>query len=73
MTNPIEIYQTAIDDTKVEVHIESETIWPSQAQMVQLFGWDVSVMLRHIKNALAEDEIAKKSNLQKNTNDTLKR
>lgn len=65
MTNPIEIYQTTTGDTKVEVHFDNDTVWLSQAQMVQLFGRDVSVISRHIKNALAEGEITEKSNLQK--------
>ncbi len=65
MTNPIEIYQTTTGDTKVEVRFDNDTVWLSQAQMVQLFGRDVSVISRHIKNALAEGEITEKSNLQK--------
>lgn len=65
MNNPIEIYQTAAGDAKVEVRFDNDTVWLSQAQMVQLFGRDVSVISRHIKNALAEGEIAEKSNLQK--------
>ncbi len=65
MNNPIEIYQTAAGDAKVEVRFDNDTVWLSQAQMVQLFGRDVSVISRHIKNALAEGEIAEKSNMQK--------
>lgn len=40
-------------------------MWLSQAQMVELFGRDVSVISRHISNALDEGEVTKKSNLQK--------
>lgn len=65
MSNPIEIYQTAAGDAKVEVRFDNDTVWLSQAQMVQLFGRDVSVISRHIKNALAEGEVTEKSNLQK--------
>lgn len=65
MQNPIEIYQTQDGQTQVEVRFESETVWLSQAQMVQLFGRDVSVISRHIRNALEEGEINEKSNLQK--------
>ena len=62
---PIEIYQTADGQTQVEVRFEQETVWLSQAQMVVLFGRDVSVISRHIRNALDEGEIDEKSNLQK--------
>lgn len=65
MQNPIEIYQTQDGQAQVEVRFESETVWLSQAQMVQLFGRDVSVISRHIRNALEEGELNEKSNLQK--------
>lgn len=61
----IEIYQTADGQTQIEVHLEADTVWLSQAQMVDLFGRDVSVISRHIRNALNEKEISEKSNLQK--------
>jgi len=33
--------------------------------MVDLFGRDQSVVSQHIRNALSEDEVVKKSNMQK--------
>ncbi|MDO5686006.1 MAG: RhuM family protein [Neisseria sp.] len=65
MTSAIEIYQSADGQTQVEVAFDQETVWLSQAQMVTLFGRDVSVISRHIRNALDEGEIDEKSNLQK--------
>lgn len=65
MANPIEIYQAEDGSTQVEVRFENDTVWLSQAQMVTLFGRDVSVISRHIRNALKEEEISEKSNLQK--------
>lgn len=65
MQNPIEIYQTQDGQTQVEVWFDNDTVWLSQAQMVTLFGRDVSVISRHIRNALDEGEISEKSNLQK--------
>jgi len=61
----IEIYQTADGQTEIAVQFEAETAWLSQAQMVGLFGRDVSVISRHISNALKEGEISEQSNLQK--------
>ena len=61
----IVIYQSADGQTQVDVRFEQETVWLSQAQMVELFGRDVSVVSRHIRNAINEGEIDEKSNLQK--------
>lgn len=65
MRNPIEIYQSQDGTTNIEVQFNQDTVWLSQAQMVELFGRDVSVISRHIRNALDEGEITEKSNLQK--------
>jgi len=61
----IEIYQTESGDIRVDVQFERETVWLAQAQMAELFGRDVSVISRHIRNAIDEGEVSEKSNLQK--------
>ncbi|WP_020586181.1 virulence protein RhuM/Fic/DOC family protein [Desulfobacter curvatus] len=61
----IQIYQSPDGETCVDVRFEQETVWLTQAQMVELFGRNVSVISRHIKNALREGEVSEKSNLQK--------
>jgi len=61
----IEIYQTESGDIRVDVQFERETVWLAQAQMAELFGRDVSVISRHIRNAMDEGEVSEKSNLQK--------
>ena len=65
MTNSIEIYQA--DDGKLELNVtlENETVWLSQAQMVELFGRDQSVLSRHIRNVFKDGELSEKSNMQK--------
>ncbi len=63
--NKIEIYQTKDGQTQVDVHFEQETVWLSQAQMVDLFGRDQSVVSRHIRNAIDDGEVNEKSNMQK--------
>lgn len=65
MTNPIEIYQSQDGTTNIEVQFNQDTVWLSQAQMVELFGRNQSVISRHIRNALEEGEITEKSNMQK--------
>ena len=61
----IEIYQTAEGQTEIEVRLEQDTVWLSQAQMAELFGRDQSVVSRHIRNALQDQEVSEESNMQK--------
>lgn len=61
----VEIYESADGKAQVDVRFEQETVWLSQAQMTELFGRDQSVISRHIANAINDEEIAEKSNMQK--------
>ena len=58
------IYQSRDGKTKIDVRLENETMWLSQAQIAELFERDISVISRHIKNIFAENELLPKSNLQ---------
>jgi hypothetical protein len=52
----IVLYQP--DNTlQLEVRVEDETVWLTQAQMVALFGRDKSVISRHITNIYKEKEL----------------
>ena len=53
----IVLYQTADGRTSIDVKLENDTVWLTQAQMSILFDKDQSVIARHIKNALLEGEI----------------
>ena len=57
------IYQTEDGQTVIDVQLENETVWLSQAQMGRLFKKDQSDIARHIRNAIAEGEIDS-SNMQ---------
>jgi len=61
----VEIYESADGKAQVDVRFEQETIWLSQAQMTELFGRYQPVIFRHIANAIKDEEIAEKSNIQK--------
>ncbi len=61
----IQIFQAADGVVRLEVTLDQDTVWLSQAQMVELFGRDQSVVSRHIRNALSEGELSEKSNMQK--------
>ena len=58
------LYQTADGRTSIDVKLENETVWLTQAQMAVLLEKDQSVIARHIKNALVEGELDD-SNMQK--------
>ncbi len=58
--NKIVIYQTADGQTVIDVKLESETLWLSQAQMAELFQTDRTSILRHIKNIYKTGELEEK-------------
>ena len=51
------IYQTEDGRTKIDVHMENETVWLSLDQMSELFQRDKSTISRHIKNVFADGEL----------------
>ena len=58
------IYQTEDGQTQVDVRMENDTVWLTQAQMAELFDKDQSVIARHITNVFKEGELEKESNMQ---------
>ncbi len=61
--NQIVIYKTNDGQTAIDVRMENETVWLTQAQMAELFQKDISVISRHIRNVFKEGELEEKSNL----------
>ncbi len=51
-------------EVRLEVRVENETVWLTQAQMVKLFDKDQSVIARHIKNVFKEGELPQEGNMQ---------
>jgi phage regulator Rha-like protein len=50
------MYQTEDGKTRIDVRMENETVWLTQAQIAELFQRDRSVISKHIKNVFAEGE-----------------
>ena len=50
---------------KLEVYLENETVWLTQAQMSELFQRERTVITKHINNVFKENELDEKSNVQK--------
>ncbi len=65
MTDKIIIYQSEDGKASLEVHLEQETVWLNQTQLIELFQRDQSVLSRHIRNIFREGELDEKSNMQK--------
>ena len=49
------------DEVRLEVRLENETVWLSIEEMAQLFGRDISVIGKHIRNVFKEGELQKES------------
>jgi hypothetical protein len=62
--NDIVIYQSPDGQTQLDVQIDNQTVWLTQAQMALLFERDQSVISRHIRNVFAEGELEEKCNMQ---------
>lgn len=61
--NEIVIFETEDKMITIPVAVDGETVWLSQAQMIELFGRDQSVISRHIRNVFKEHEVDEKSNM----------
>jgi prophage maintenance system killer protein/ribosomal protein S17E len=59
------IYQAKSGAIEFKGDYSKETIWATQAQIVDLFDVDQSVVSRHIRNIFKDGEIEEKSNMQK--------
>ena len=57
MESEIIIYQNTEGNIKVDVRLDDETVWLSQAQMGELFQKSKSTISEHIKNVFEEGEL----------------
>lgn len=64
-TGEILLYQAEDGQTTLDVQLEKDTVWLTQAQMADLFDKDRSVIGKHISNIFKEEELDEKSNVQK--------
>ncbi len=51
------IYQNSEGNIKIEVRLEEETVWLSQAQLCDLFQKSKATISEHIKNIFEEGEL----------------
>lgn len=51
------------DVTRLEVRVNEDTVWLTQAQLASLFQKDQSVIARHIRNVFSEGELDEDGNM----------
>ena len=61
----IVIYQTEDGQTQIDVRLENDTVWLTQAQMAELFETDRTSIVRHINNIYRIDELERESTCAK--------
>ena len=55
------IYQAEDGQTQIDVRLENETVWLTQAQMAELFQKTPQNITMHIRNAYSEGELEKEA------------
>lgn len=55
------LYRSRDGLVQLDVQLEQETIWLSQAQIAELFSADRSVITKHLRNIFASGELDKQS------------
>ena len=63
--NKVIIYTTNDGKTKIDVKLEEETLWLTQAQMCELYQTSKSNVSEHIKHIFEEGERDKKATVRK--------
>ena len=63
--NQIVIYQTEDGLTKINVNLENDTVWLTQAQMSELFQKSKSTINEHIQNIYEEGELNEAETMRK--------
>lgn len=65
MPSDIQIYQTDDRNTQIDVELDQETVWLSQAQMVDLFDKNKRTISEHIRNIFKDGEPQEESVVRK--------
>ena len=61
----VQIFMTADGQAQLQVALEQETVWLSQAQMAELFDKDVRTISEHIGNVYSEAELEREATIRK--------
>ena len=58
------VYEAPDGEVRVDLCLERQTVWLTQAEMAERFGRERSVVTEHIRNVVAERELDERSNVQ---------
>ena len=61
MNSEIIIYQNSDGNINIDVRLEEESVWLTQAQMCELFQKSKATISEHIKNVFEEGELNENS------------
>ena len=64
-TGEIVIFKTSENNVSIDVRFEGETVWLTQAQLVDLYNSSKANVSEHIKHIFEEEELAKESTVRK--------
>lgn len=65
LDSKIEIYNTAENNTEIKVQFDADTVWLTQAQMVELFQKNKRTISEHINNVFSDAELERISTVRK--------
>jgi hypothetical protein len=65
MASDILIYQNETGDIKLDITLEDETLWLSQAQLCEVFGRSKATISEHIKSIFGEGELYAEATVRK--------
>lgn len=58
------LYEAPDGQIRLDVRLDHDTVWLTQAQMGELFGRERSVITKHVNNVFREGELPKEGNVQ---------
>ncbi|MBD3280693.1 cytochrome C biogenesis protein CycH [Candidatus Dojkabacteria bacterium] len=61
----IAIYKTEDNQIELNIHLDENTVWLSQAQMAELFKKDVNTIIEHTQNVYKEGELDREATTRK--------
>lgn len=61
----IQLFQSNDGQVSLEVSLNNDTVWLTQAQMSELFGKDVRTVNEHIGNLFSEQELEREATIRK--------
>ena len=63
-TGEVLLYQTEDGSTRIDVRLQDETVWLTQAQMAELFQTTKQNVSLHVKNVYEEGELMQKATVK---------